>query len=267
MLQLLYPVKAPRRVTQVFGADFYINGKRAYADLSGMPGGHNGIDFGGPVGTHIYAACRGIARVTKSSKGYGNHIKVFTELENTVLESVYGHFSEIFVTDGTHVEAGEFLGRMGSTGFSTGPHLHFGIRYRRPDDTVIDYDNGTKGYIDPAPYFVETFKKGYKGMIAEIDTEVKVFPDFGKGSEAWVFENPEKTEKEKVRVPKDYKARVKEWKLVGEEMFFLLHFGDSKYNGWIRGQDLSAQKTENVTKSGDKNDELKKKVLELLESY
>jgi murein DD-endopeptidase MepM/ murein hydrolase activator NlpD len=89
---------------------------------------HPGIDLPAPFGTPVFAARAG--RVTWGgwrAGGYGNLVSI---AHGSGVRSLYGHLSSVAVTRGEEVDTGTFLGRVGSTGFSTGPHLHFEIRVR-----------------------------------------------------------------------------------------------------------------------------------------
>jgi murein DD-endopeptidase MepM/ murein hydrolase activator NlpD len=87
---------------------------------------HAGIDLSGPVGTPIYATADGIVTTAGwNSGGYGNLIKVD---HGRGIETRYGHLSAIGVRPGQRVKRGDFIGRMGSTGRSTGSHLHYEVR-------------------------------------------------------------------------------------------------------------------------------------------
>lgn len=87
---------------------------------------HRGIDIAGPVGTPIVAAASGeVISAGWNSGGYGNLVKL-KHLDGSV--TVYAHNNRVLVSSGQWVEQGETIAEMGSTGFSTGPHLHFEIR-------------------------------------------------------------------------------------------------------------------------------------------
>ncbi|MGP1514923.1 MAG: peptidoglycan DD-metalloendopeptidase family protein [Bacteroidales bacterium] len=86
---------------------------------------HNGIDIALRTGDCIYAAFDGVVRVAKYNGGYGNMVLI-RHYNN--LETLYGHMSEIKVKVGQKVKAGDIIGLGGSTGNSTGPHLHFECR-------------------------------------------------------------------------------------------------------------------------------------------
>ena len=87
---------------------------------------HNGVDIGNKVGTPIYAADAGVVEISTGgwNGGYGNTILIN---HGGGKKTRYGHLSKLFVKAGDAVEKGENIGAMGSTGRSTGPHLHFEI--------------------------------------------------------------------------------------------------------------------------------------------
>ena len=90
--------------------------------------GWNAIDIGTPIGTKIFAAAAGqviIARASGWNGGYGNYIAIS---HDNGTETVYGHLSKVFVQAGESVYQGQVIGLSGSTGNSTGPHLHFEVR-------------------------------------------------------------------------------------------------------------------------------------------
>ena len=87
---------------------------------------HAGIDLAGPHGTPIYATADGtVTNAGWNSGGYGNLIKVD---HGRGIETRYGHLAQMLVRDGQPVKRGQLIGRMGSTGRSTGNHLHYEVR-------------------------------------------------------------------------------------------------------------------------------------------
>jgi len=86
---------------------------------------HHGVDLVAAAGTPIMAAARGIVVWRGNKLGYGNCIVM---RHGTHLSTIYGHLSHIGVHSGELIGAGEVIGLSGSTGFSTGPHLHFEVR-------------------------------------------------------------------------------------------------------------------------------------------
>lgn len=88
---------------------------------------HNGIDLKVNVGDSVVAAFDGMVRMAKKGKrGYGNYVVV---RHNNGLETIYAHLNKLGVEENQLVKAGDFIGEGGNTGRSTGPHLHFEVRY------------------------------------------------------------------------------------------------------------------------------------------
>lgn len=85
---------------------------------------HWGIDIAAPMMTPEYAAAAGTVLRAGPASGYGNVIYI-QHLNGDV--TVYGHMEEVLVTEGQTVRSGELIARVGSRGFSTGPHLHFEV--------------------------------------------------------------------------------------------------------------------------------------------
>jgi hypothetical protein len=99
---------------------------------------HTGIDLGVHTGTPVYAGAAGVAHVYRSDSGYGNHVLV---AHGNGWFTVYAHLSQFTVREGDVVRRGDPVGLSGSTGFSTGPHLHFEIRYgQQPVDPCVYLD-------------------------------------------------------------------------------------------------------------------------------
>jgi len=93
--------------------------------ITGNSSYHNGLDIGIPIGTPVYAAADGtVLYAKKLSTGYGYHIVINHGGKITTL---YGHCSELLVSDGQAVKKGDVIAKSGSTGRSTGPHLHFEV--------------------------------------------------------------------------------------------------------------------------------------------
>ncbi|MDR0558282.1 MAG: M23 family metallopeptidase [Treponema sp.] len=86
---------------------------------------HDGLDLAAPLGAEVYAAQSGVVTDIGSDSVYGNYIVIKHE---GAWASLYGHLSKIEVRLQASVQTGDFIGRVGSTGQSTGPHLHFEIR-------------------------------------------------------------------------------------------------------------------------------------------
>lgn len=93
---------------------------------------HAGIDIGAPMGARVVSVSGGIAYPGYDS-GYGNMVTI----KDGTYEYIYAHLSEINVTYGQMVTPGQQIGKVGSTGVSTGPHLHFEVR---PLDSGLPID-------------------------------------------------------------------------------------------------------------------------------
>ena len=106
------------------------------------PGGHfhSGVDLVAAQGTPVHATLAGVAHVVVSATGYGLHVIVD---HGNGLSSLYGHLSAVAVAEGETVQPGQVIGALGSTGNSTGPHLHFEIRRDGlPEDPALDVELG-----------------------------------------------------------------------------------------------------------------------------
>ena len=104
---------------------------------------HQGVDLPLKTGTPVYAAFDGKVRMSKYYRGYGNLVVLRHE---NGLETFYGHLSKLMVQEGDWVNAGSIIGLGGSTGRSTGPHLHFETRYKGyafDPQWLIDFPSGT----------------------------------------------------------------------------------------------------------------------------
>lgn len=104
---------------------------------------HQGIDLPLKTGDPVRAAFDGKVRISMSTKGYGNLIVIRHE---NGLETFYGHLSKRYVQEDEWVTAGQTIGLGGSTGRSTGPHLHFETRYQGyafDPSWIADYETGT----------------------------------------------------------------------------------------------------------------------------
>ncbi len=83
---------------------------------------HKGVDYGAPTGTAVRTVGDGVIEFSGRQGGYGNVVKVRHSNDRS---TVYAHLSRINVRDGQRVEQGDVIGAVGSTGWATGPHLHF----------------------------------------------------------------------------------------------------------------------------------------------
>ncbi len=112
------PVKR-ERLTGVFGSQRILNG---------IPKNiHNGVDYGLPKGTNVYAMTDGIVRLTADNFYYSGNFVLLDHGQG--LNSFYLHLSKIVVKNGDMIKKGQKIGEIGSTGRSTGPHLHWGVQW------------------------------------------------------------------------------------------------------------------------------------------
>ena len=124
---------------------------------------HQGVDLPLKTGTPVFAAFDGRVRVSEYHRGYGN--LVILRHENG-LETFYGHLSKREVEVGDWVHAGDQIGLGGSTGRSSGPHLHFETRYKGfafDPEWIADYETGKlrsnvfvlrRSYLSPTSHYV-----------------------------------------------------------------------------------------------------------------
>ncbi|MFA6435321.1 MAG: M23 family metallopeptidase [Elusimicrobiales bacterium] len=85
---------------------------------------HSGVDIANEPGTPVYATADGVVRYSGWANGYG--LSVVLD-HGFAYSTLYGHFSELVVKEGAQVRRGQLIGRVGSTGTSTGPHLHYEV--------------------------------------------------------------------------------------------------------------------------------------------
>ena len=94
--------------------------------FTGVPGRHNGVDIAAPMGSLIRSATGGVVRAAGWDDMLGNYVEVVRGMLG--YSYVYGHMSEILTKVGAPVATGQVIGRVGDTGYATGPHLHFEVR-------------------------------------------------------------------------------------------------------------------------------------------
>ncbi|WP_293917067.1 peptidoglycan DD-metalloendopeptidase family protein [Apibacter sp.] len=97
---------------------------------------HPGLDIAGNIGDPIHATANGVVIFANVRGGYGNCIII---KHNFGYETLYGHLSKINVKEGQTVKAGDVIGQLGSTGRSTGPHVHYEIIYNKEKENPNNY--------------------------------------------------------------------------------------------------------------------------------
>jgi len=130
-----------------------------YTRVYGYP--HNGVDFGMPEGVEIKACSDGVVSYADSipdADGLGINIRHGQEM------SQYWHLKLLCAKWGQSVKRGDVIGISGSTGFATGPHLHFG--YLQPSQSIY----GMRGWVDPLPLFDEEIPE-----LPSVSSEVKTY--------------------------------------------------------------------------------------------
>lgn len=113
---------------------------------------HTGIDFSGPTGAKVYSTSDGVVKEAGRRGAYGISIEIDHPLG---LSTLYGHLSRVLVKEGQYVRKGDVIGIQGSTGRSTGAHLHYEVRY-----------NGAK--LNPAPFLKAGEKAGETQHVRKI---------------------------------------------------------------------------------------------------
>ncbi len=118
---------------------------------------HNGIDLAGPIGTPIYATADGVVSKAQWFGGYGRYIQIE---HGGAMQTRYGHMSRLNVRANQRVRKGEVIGYMGSSGRSTGSHLHYEVRISGKPVNPLPYMQGTRyvSNIEQRLAFEETVK-------------------------------------------------------------------------------------------------------------
>lgn len=118
---------------------------------------HNGLDFAMPVGNPVYSTGDGtVISVSYGRTGYGNNVVID---HGFGYRTRYAHLSSVFVEEGTKVKRGDFIGKSGNSGKSSGPHLHYEVIYMgRPVNPI--------NYLD-----LEISPEEYSSMIRHVEAE------------------------------------------------------------------------------------------------
>ena len=107
--------------------------------LQGVQKFHSGVDIGAGAGTPIYAAAAGTVATATYNDSYGNYVLINHGGGNSTL---YAHMSSMAVSSGAYVTQGQVIGYVGSTGWSTGPHLHYEVRLNGSTVNPLSYYSG-----------------------------------------------------------------------------------------------------------------------------
>lgn len=120
---------------------------------------HRGLDIAVPAGTPVVAAAPGTVEAAGWNGGYGNYVRIGhgrLGAGGSLLTTAYGHLQSIGVSVGQRVMVGQVIGRVGSTGDSTGSHLHFEVRFGgaavNPAGYLVDKLNPGSLNLTPAAY-------------------------------------------------------------------------------------------------------------------
>ena len=116
-ISFIWPCPSSSRITSPFGG--------RESPTAGASTNHQGVDIGASSGSDILAAAAGEVIISTYSYSAGNYIMIN---HGGGVYTVYMHCSQLLASVGQQVEQGEVIAKVGSTGYSTGPHLHFGIR-------------------------------------------------------------------------------------------------------------------------------------------
>ena len=127
-ISFIWPCPSSRRITSAFGD--------RESPTEGASSNHKGVDIGAASGSDILAAAEGEVVISTYSYSAGNYIMID---HGGGVSTVYMHCSQLLADVGDSVSQGQVIAKVGSTGYSTGPHLHFGIR-----------SGGS--YVDPSNY-------------------------------------------------------------------------------------------------------------------
>lgn len=180
---MIRPFKGTYPVTQTWGVN-----PSSYAKF-GLKG-HNGVDYGTPMNTPIIAPHAGtILEVFNDPQGYGLYVKIENDQEGSIL----AHLSRQDVKVGQVVTEGQQIGLSGTTGNSTGSHLHWGY-YRKPRNKA----DGYSGTINPFPYLSEN-QDDENPLQACLTAHKKAVDDYNK-------------------LNKEYEAKKLEWKATEDRL-------------------------------------------------
>jgi len=184
-VSLMFPLSIPAVISSAFGWRLH--------PLGGDMRFHSGTDLSAPQGTPVLAAFGGRVEIADFVGGYG--LTVVLQHNKGSEQTLYAHLSELFVKPGEEIKQGEVIGRVGSTGLSTGPHLHFEFRKLTPEGWVV---------LDPGSVLENSLAQLVRSLqVAQVDTKLQlpvVFRHPGKALLQVVkSENPAKPNQQQAR--------------------------------------------------------------------
>jgi len=159
-LDLLWPVET-RRISSVFGPRVrtktvrLVKARRTRRVLVKFQGSHKGLDLAAPMGSDVYAAQDGRVTFSGWDPGYGNCIYID---HGNGIETRYAHHRMNFAQEGDIVRRGQKIAEVGSTGHSTGPHLHFELRLQGQARNPLTVMNDVEEIPAEVMAFNETIK-------------------------------------------------------------------------------------------------------------
>jgi len=149
MINLRLPVKDVS-INQYFGQNFV-----DFYQKLGMKG-HNGVDFAAKHGCPIYASHDGVIYYCGTDNQGGIEVDIWDN--KNLFKTIYYHLDSFSVIQGQEVKAGDLIALADNTGlYTTGDHLHFGLKDTKEDGSTLDFSGGYNGAKDPAPYFTQTY--------------------------------------------------------------------------------------------------------------
>ncbi|MBR5983320.1 MAG: peptidoglycan DD-metalloendopeptidase family protein [Bacteroidales bacterium] len=153
-------MKAPLKFTRI--SSRYTNSRMH--PIHHVPKAHLAVDFSAPMGTPIYAASDGRITIRQYGNGAGNYVKI---RYNSIYETVYMHLSKFGKYNvGDYVHQGDVIGYVGSTGWSTGPHLHYEVHENGKKINPLNFDPPPAEPVDSAN--MERFNREKRPWIEKI---------------------------------------------------------------------------------------------------
>jgi murein DD-endopeptidase MepM/ murein hydrolase activator NlpD len=147
-MELVHPLMG-----SVITQHFYQNPQN-YAQF-GLPG-HNGTDLGGKSSrTPVLSVAKGIVAFVGTDAAYGNYVRVKHQQNELQCYTFFAHLDSISVAAGQVVEPGQEVGKLGTTGNSTGVHLHIEVRMMYADGTYVQGTPMPKGRVDPQTFLID----------------------------------------------------------------------------------------------------------------